>query len=281
MSDTSNVLGTNEAYNRAMAWKNETNAGGAEYPSATNDRGYMGHRESHAYGDTVGDSMPDNNDDDNERHARGGMTGSSMPSQGGCYQATKPGGKAGRDLPSQGGHYMANMSGNLSMPRSKSGRERHAHGEEVGCDKKASVGMTDREEHGWGGPIGKSLKRTAGRGASEFAKGAGSELKSQYMPNDSMPQKSAEEYGADFARRGTSMLRRPNPNMESNPNMGMSTFKSGGSTKAKRGAKNFGKGLGKGLAEEFHIPTKKPRARDIGRSFGSEAGRAAREYGES
>lgn len=152
------LIGSSEAEERARAWTRQTSRedAGVDYPSSTNNRGFAGRRESHAYGDMVGGNVDNNvrmgsdQPDPYEPHARGDMVGSSLPSQGGCHQSAKSRG-ASSNMPSQGGSHMRPMSGDTSSPRNKGNRyEKHARGDMVG---------DEREEHGFGDMIGRQFNR--------------------------------------------------------------------------------------------------------------------------
>lgn len=134
------LMGHNEAEARVKAMLNQQNKGGIEYPSATNNRG-QGGREAHAEGDMVG-----GNDDEDERHAGGGMCGSSLPSQGGHYRPSNF--HPGSEMPSQGGSHMKPMSGYMKPPKVRGGYKR---GESVRGD--------ERERHGFGSMVGGAFNR--------------------------------------------------------------------------------------------------------------------------
>lgn len=134
------LMGHNEAETRVKAMLRQTNKGGIEYPSATNDRG-QGGRERHAEGDSVGGDY-----DDEERHASGGMCGSSMPSQGGAHRPSNF--RPTSDMPSQGGSHMKPMSGYNKPPKV---RARYAEGDMV---RREDMG---REHHGFGNMVGRAF----------------------------------------------------------------------------------------------------------------------------
>jgi hypothetical protein len=158
--------GSNEALSRVRSWTRDSSPteAKASYPSGTNSRGYVGHREHHAYGDMVGGDAEDMEDSQPQAYARGGRVNSGcMPSQGGHIMPAKSRGSS--NMPSQGGHHMMPMSGDDSAPKVKRNRESHKNGDSVGMD---------REEHGFGDMVGsayRGARNLAGQGYN-MARGA-------------------------------------------------------------------------------------------------------------
>lgn len=169
---------SSEAMSRISSWNNQKSEEHPHVsrPSATNNRGFAGHRESHAYGEMVGqeNNMPQNNYQPQQRpmqgqnpemHANGGEVGNSaLPSQGGCHQKAPYGGRGNTNLPSQGGSRGTPMSGHMEAPRNKYGRQNHAHGEDV------------REGHSFGSFV-RGAAKTVGHGIKSAAKTVGSDVK--------------------------------------------------------------------------------------------------------
>lgn len=164
------LMGHNEAETRVKAMLHQTNKGGIDYPSATNNRG-QGGREAHADGDMVGGGH-DGNDDDSERHASGGMCGSSLPSQGGHYRSSNF--HSSSEMPSQGGSHMKPMSGYTKPPKVRATYK-------TGGD----VRDQDREKHGWGSLVGgafnkaRSTAQNLGNQGLNYAKQQGAQLNNQ------------------------------------------------------------------------------------------------------
>lgn len=136
MSDT--LMGNNEAERRLRALVNQTNHGGVEYPSGTNERGYPG-RERHAAGDRVV------GDDDVESHAHGDRVGrkcggeASAPGRGGSRMSSHFGEpQKGRET----GHprHMAVKQAHAENHRrgERVGREKHAFGDMAGMGNNSS-----------------------------------------------------------------------------------------------------------------------------------------------
>lgn len=209
------LVGSSEAEERARAWSRESSRedAGVNYPSATNNRGFEGRREHHAYGDMIGGNvdnnvrMGDQQNDQYEPHARGDMTGSSLPSQGGCHQSAKSR-SASSNMPSQGGSHMKPMSGDTSSPRSKGSRyEKHARGDMVG---------DEREEHGFGDMIGRQFNRAKRAAApvvnqgvnyaKQQARNVGSSAKNYASQQAQHVGDEARNYGSQQLAKGSAHL---------------------------------------------------------------------------
>jgi hypothetical protein len=181
--DLFNGKPSTEAMHRISAWSNQKSEEHPRVsrPSATNNRGHVGHHESHAYGDMVGqenNNMPNNNmqqpqrqmqNQNNEMHADGGEVGNgALPSQGGCHQKAPYGNRGNSNLPSQGGSRGMPMSGHMEAPRNKYGRQNHAMGENVRDD--------EREGHSFGSFV-RGAAKSAGNGIKSAARTVGNDVK--------------------------------------------------------------------------------------------------------
>lgn len=165
------VYGKNEAHDRLMKELHETNHGGIDHPSSTNNRGHMGPhraRENHAEGDMVGRrSEPGEHMGKAMRHG-----GRARHAEGDVVRDKQELRKGGRTCHSEGksvsmkqeqpGERMKKMSGGATRhlegdsPMRHGGRARHAEGD------KAGMSDDGREHHGFGDFLGAFMNPIGG-----------------------------------------------------------------------------------------------------------------------